>query len=392
MRDDRSDAYREATVALLLAAGILAGTQLGKVAPLVDWYRDAIGMSLVSIGWLAALIGFFVAFAAFPSGFVIERFGAYGTFVAASALLTAGGLGLAAFDVPAAILAARLVEAAGYLFLVVVIPALAAEIAPPRLKAPSLAVWGGFVPIGFAVGAFLARVMLPSFSPQAFLFAAILAFAAFALGAALLLGRVPQARRRMPAAASEGLAIRRTITPALTALALSFGFYVMQSLAFFTFLPAFARETGGRLLIPAGAIALVVPLGNFVAGALVGGRGRRFVAGLIAAGFALGAVAAPPFYAAHDTTVATASAIAFAFSGGLVASAQFALIPFILPAGGSAAVAIGFVAQVGGIATLAAPPIAGYLIEGSGWPMLGWGLAVAGVAGLAMTLPLVRRL
>lgn len=384
-------AYRTATVVLLLLAGILAGTQLGKIAPLVDWYRDAVGMSLVAVGWLAALIGFFVAFAAFPSGLVIDRFGGWRVFTAASAVLFVGGLGVAAFASPAAVLAARLVEGAGYLFLCVVIPALVAEIAPPRLRGPALAVWGGFVPIGFAVGAFLARSMLPAFAPPAFLLAATCTFAVFATPAALLLARIPQARRSQPASASEGLAMRRSLSPALAALALSFGCYVMQSLAFFTFLPAFADESGGRLLVTAGAIALFVPLGNFLAGAAIGTRGGRFIGSLIAVGFVVGAAVAPSFYGSPDGRLATAAAIVFALSGGLVASAQFAVIPFILPPGGSPAVAIGFVAQVGGIATLIAPPLAAFLVERFGWPALGWGLAIAGLAGAAAALPLMRR-
>ena len=47
---------RLAAIVFLLAAGILAGTQLGKIAPLVGWYRSDAGFSLVMVGWLAALI------------------------------------------------------------------------------------------------------------------------------------------------------------------------------------------------------------------------------------------------------------------------------------------------------------------------------------------------
>ncbi len=43
---------RLTTIVVLLLAGILAGTQLGKVAPLVGWYQQEIGFSLVLTGWL----------------------------------------------------------------------------------------------------------------------------------------------------------------------------------------------------------------------------------------------------------------------------------------------------------------------------------------------------
>ena len=40
---DGRQGMRLAAIAVLLLAGILAGTQLGKIAPLVGWYRDDIG-------------------------------------------------------------------------------------------------------------------------------------------------------------------------------------------------------------------------------------------------------------------------------------------------------------------------------------------------------------
>ncbi len=61
----------------------------------------------------------------------------------------------------------------------------------------------------------------------------------------------------------------------------------------------------------------------------------------------------------------------------MTASALFASIPFIVRRGGSASVAIGLVAQAGGIGTLFGPPLAGYVIETYGFAGFGWFLAVA---------------
>ena len=47
----RDKAYRLAVIVVLQLVGILAGVQLGKIAPLVEWYRSEIGFSLVLIGW-----------------------------------------------------------------------------------------------------------------------------------------------------------------------------------------------------------------------------------------------------------------------------------------------------------------------------------------------------
>ena len=78
------NARRLAALALLLLAGILAGAQLGKIAPLVGWYHSQAGLSLVMVGWLTSTLGGFVALAALPAAFAIDRAGMYASFVASS--------------------------------------------------------------------------------------------------------------------------------------------------------------------------------------------------------------------------------------------------------------------------------------------------------------------
>lgn len=380
-----------AALAFLLVAGIFAGAQLGKLAPLVAWYRDTVGISLVLFGWLTAAIGVFVAFAALPAGFVVDRAGPVRTFVGASLLLVLGGIGVALLPTPATILAARLVEGVGYLFLVVVIPALLADIAPPNLKAPVLAVWGGFVPIGFAASDFLARVLLPVAPPQAYLLAISLVFAAFAAPAALLLagvGRMPAVAADVPEPGSSAFA--RSFSRPVIQVALAFGLFVILSIGFFTFLPAYAIAVGPDLAIAPGIVALMTPVGNLFTGWIMRGRGLRLAAGLAAIGFLAGGAAALPLYVGSGMLSVTAGAVVFAFALGVVASALFAALPFIVPAGGSTAVAIGLVAQAGGIATLVGPPLAGAMIE-RGWAVFGWMLLVVALAGLAASAPLMKR-
>ena len=75
---------------------------------------------------------------------------------------------------------------------------------------------------------------------------------------------------------------------------------------------------------------------------------------------------------ATNAVVATAALALFAIAGGMTASALFASIPFIVRREGSASVAIGLVAQAGGIGTLFGPPLAGYVIETYGFAGFGW--------------------
>jgi hypothetical protein len=83
--------------------------------------------------------------------------------------------------------------------------------------------------------------------------------------------------------------------------------------------------------------------------------------------------------------------VLYAACGGFTASLLFAALPFIVPPGGSTSVAIGLVAQAGGIGTLFGPPLAGHVIETAGYHGLGLMLVVVSLAGAAALLPLVWR-
>jgi MFS family permease len=146
---------------------------------------------------------------------------------------------------------------------------------------------------------------------------------------------------------------------------------------------------GSSIVLSAGAIALFVPIGNVLASLLVSGRDARFIALLSAAGFAVNAALAIPAFGAANAIVATSALALFAIAGGMTASALFASIPFIVRRGGSASVAIGLVAQAGGIGTLFGPPLAGYVIETYGFAGFGWFLVAVALVGIACLIPLM---
>lgn len=382
---------RLAAIVMLLLAGVFAGTQLGKISPLVDWYRDEVGFSLVLIGWLTSMIAIFVALVALPAGWAIEFVGIRRIFVAASVLLVGGGFALAMFQEPTAILAARMVEGAGYLVLVIAIPAIASAVAAPSWRAPVLAAWGGFVPVGFAAADFLAGWVLPLAGPEIYLLAATAIFAVLAALAAVLLARVPDWSAEMARSPVEvaGGSFSATLNGPVLLVALAFGIYVVLSVGFFNFMPTFVASGSSAILFSAGIVALLVPLGNLATSVLVRGGNGRFVAMLAAAGFATTAAAAVPAFAADTAMLATAAVILVAISGGVTASALFASVPFIVPRAGSASVAIGLIAQAGGFATVVGPPLAGHVIDNYAWTGFGWFMAGWAVVGIASLMPLL---
>lgn len=373
-------------IVLVLLTGVFTGAQLGKIAPLLTWYQQDVALSLVAAGWLAAILGLFIAVVALPAGWLIDRLGLARSIMAGTLALALGGTVLALSTTPSVLFAARLVEALGYLALCIALPAVLATISPPAWKGPVLAIWSGFVPLGFATSDMLASAMLPDVVPATYLLTMTLLLAALALLTLLCLRGLSTAT----AAGTEGGGFGATLTMPVILLSLGFGAFVVVSVSMFTFLPTLVAEDGDRFLLSAGSIALCVPIGNLVAGILVHGRGARFMTMLAIAGFASGTALAVPAFTFDNAPLATAAMLLLAISGAFVASAQFAAIPFITPPAGSVSVAIGLVCQAGGIGTVFGPPAAAAIIERFGWSGLALFLALVAAAGLACMVPILR--
>ncbi|WP_274626815.1 MFS transporter [Arvimicrobium flavum] len=380
---------RLTSIAVLLIAGIFAGAQLGKIAPLVGWYQTEVGFSLVLIGWLTSMIGVFVALVALPAGWGIELFGARRSALVGSLFLAAGALALPLLQSPEAILAARLVEGVGYVILVIALPAVLTSISLPEWRGPVLAIWSCFVPVGFAISDLTAQAMLPGSSPEAYLFVMAAGYAVSATLGLLLLSGVKDATTQDGPRAAPGGMLKSSLGRPVVLVAVSFGLFVVQTLAFFAFMPAFI-EDGGDMLLSAGVIALLVPIGNVLATILVRGASPRKTALLSAACFAIAVLTGYPAFSGASPALATASAVAFVISSGVVGSALYAAIPALVPKGGSVSVAIGLVAQAGGLGTLFGPPLAGWVIENWSWAGLGILLSAAGVVAILVILPNAR--
>jgi hypothetical protein len=375
---------RVAAIVLLLLTGVLTGAQLAKTAPLIGWYVETIGMTLVEAGWVTALIGIFVALAALPAGFAIARMGPQRAFVVASAIIVPGGLILAATTAPGLIFAARMIEGLGYVVLCVGLPSLLTAISPSGWRGPVLAVWSGFVPLGYAASDVLAGLIVPVFGAQSYLLVVILLFAALALASNVVLRwltGVPADETNAPEGASGVFSV------GILLVALAFGVFVLQSVALFTFMPTFADMPGALLFAPA-LVALATPLGNGLAGVLVAGRTASFMIVLALAAFVVTALAAYVAFVIGGAAAASFGTVTMAIASGVVASALFAVIPFLVSRPQAVPAAIGLVSQAGGLATLASPPLAAFIIERADWTGYGWFLVVSGLAGAAILVPL----
>lgn len=382
---------RERTaVSVVLAAGVLAAVSLGKFSPFLDQVRDGFGLSLTGGGLLTSSVTGVAAVAATPVGRWVGAGGGRARMTLALGLGTLGLSGLATsvlVDATWQLFLLRLLEAVGYVAIMVAGPALLAQVRDEALRTWALALWGMCIPAGLAaaaaVGGLMAgagwRVWLAA-PASASLLLAVTAYRAVSLGAAAP-GANPGEGSVPPAA--------RLRAP-VWLLASGFALVTMVGLAVVTLLPTFLSSELGLPQGRAGALTSVVAASSIVgsvAAGLLARRGARsealFLTAVSMPLLGVGVFLGPTW---HVSFVAAALLMVV---NGLVVAAVFSALPLVAGVSG-AGTAAGMVTQIGSLGTLLGPPFFGAAKDLAGWwatlPLMG----MAAVAG-AMVLSLAVR-
>jgi MFS family permease len=399
---------------------VLAATTLGKVAPAVPPLRADLGLSLSHAGWLVSAITAVAALLGTPAGLWVRRRGGRRALLAGLAVLAVAGAAGAAAPGLRWMLAARVVEGAGFLLVVVAAPSLMAQMARTSDQPAVLALWGTAIAVGLAASAFAGGVLAPLgwrlwlAAPGLLAVPAAAVVARFVppdapghLAGAVAEGSAPRNRgvpqtpppdtpvplagpRDRPAGGSR-LRLADLRVPAL--LASGFCAVVLIASALLGVLPTFlVEERAGGNSAAGTATALVAlssVLGTLAAGWLLGrGVGLR---GVMAAGLVM-PLASWPMVGPGGSFAASvlAAAVLLAANGAMVAGV-FAAVPRVAAAPDHLAVVNGLIAQLGSAGTLLGPPLFALAVGVAGWRAISPLVAVFAGCGLAALLLAERR-
>lgn len=375
-------------VLLLYATGLVAAAQLGKLSSLAPLLVADLGLRLTTMAWTISLLELGGAVGGALAGALAQRWGLVRALRWGVVALALAGAGQALAGSAVGLIGWRLLEAGGYLAVIVTAPVLLARQAAAagvRTQGLALTLWSTFVPVGLACGAAGAAALAQAghwrWAPAA---GAVLA----ALVAAWL-WRVPL-RDEPPVTATATADAPAAASQAAWALALGFGLYALFAIGMLALLPLLLVQQVGLGPAAAGAWTGVISasglLGSLLAALLV----RRGVAarwplllGLAMPGALLPGVFAP----APALGWAIGLSLLIHVLGGLYASLAFAQLPRV--AGGHAGLvrANGLVAQCGASGSLLGPPAMAACVQWGGWPAAaGLGLLVS-----ALALPLTWR-
>lgn len=373
-------------VILLWLMGLLAAAQLGKMSALLTVLRVEYGLSLVEAGWVVSLLEAGGAGLGLVAGLLTGRIGSRSGLGLGLLLLSAAGFGESfAAHAPALVLF-RLVEAAGYVLIVIAAPSMIAVIAPPSARGAAFALWSSFVPAGIALGVAATGVAVASYSRGEIFFAwgvlaAVVSAGWFAL---------PSTPRP---------AVSRLVFPGarIWFLTAGFGCFTIAEVGMLAMLPTFLIEETG--LAPsvagtlAGAASLATLVGSFGAGwALSRIYGQNAVLRLSAIGLLAAALFTFVVFAfsnevagLHPAWPAGAAAVLANAFVGLYPAVAFARLPDLAAGPEGIASANGVLTQFGAGGALIGPPLTGLVAGAWGWPAVSPVLAGCLVAAFCLT-------
>ncbi|HTB66601.1 MAG TPA: MFS transporter [Steroidobacteraceae bacterium] len=351
-----ADFTRWSYVGLLLACGIGASMQVGKVPPALGFVQRDLHLGLVAGAWVISMFSIVGATLGCLAGSVVDRMGPRRAATGGLFCIAMASLGGSFASLPWVLLLSRALEGMAFVMVVVAIPGLLVASASESDRRFVPALWGIYMPTGTAISLATAQPVLHAYGWRVLwqVDAAVLLL----LGVGLLLARAPDVRMRGRALLPWRELIRSVWHPGPLLLGVIFACYTVQYLSVMGFLPTIL-QTQGMSAQAAGllsALAVVAnAAGNLSVGALLarGARPRLLIAG--ACVVMMGA-AAGIYLPQLPAMLRYLLMVILLGVGGLIPASIFALVPRVTQDRHSSATTMGLVVQCSHVGQLAGPP------------------------------------
>lgn len=373
-------------IAVVIAAGIVAALQVGKVSIGLPALRTDLEIGLGTAGWVMGVVAVIGAVFGIPVGAAVHRFGDRVLIIAGLALIALGSAGGAsAYTVPI-LLSARVLEGAGVLLIIVGAPVAIDRFAAARHRDLIFGIWGTFMPVGIVI-AYLTAPLVAGWRPFWFANAVLAVVTAIGVGLFVQHGGQRDERLSWRSVGRDAQATIMASAPRL--LACSFALYNFMYLALVSFLPALLSERMDLSISTAGLLSAIVVganiSGNIAAGAFIG-RGVRRSTLIALANAVMGATALGIFLSTMPAPLVVLLCIIFSGVAGLLPATVLGAAPKLAPEVRLAPISTGLVIQGNNFGQIVGPATVGGVVAAGGWDAAAIPVAAAGLAGAALAL------
>ncbi|WP_315831774.1 CynX/NimT family MFS transporter [Bradyrhizobium prioriisuperbiae] len=376
-------------ILVVVAAGVVASLQIGKVAIAAPLIQHDLQLSLTAVGWLSAVIALLGALGGVAAGGIVAAIGDRRVLTAGLVAAALGAAGGAMANGYSMLLASRIAEGFGFLLVTIAGPAVLQRIAPVERRNIAIALWSCFMPTGMA----LAMLTAPLFADWRMVWWCSAGLAVLAI--AMVLTVVPATRARaQPSWRRLGQDVTATCRGnGPLVLAATFALYSLMFFALFSFLPVLLMDRMGVSLRTAGLLSAVATsaniVGNIAAGLLLSrGAPRAMLAGSASLIMTLAGLGI--FVPVFANTPTFLLCVLFSAIGGLLPATLLATAPVVAPADRLTPVVLGLVMQGSNLGQVIGPIAIGRTIDAFGWPAAAAIVGIAGFVGTLLSLRLRR--
>ena len=362
-------------ILLALAMGVAVAGYIGKTPPAIPSIRIDMSLSLIMAGWVVSIFSAMGSLTGLFAGIFADRIGRVKVIIYSLGVISLGSFLGGYAETAETLLLSRLIEGAGYIGTMAILPALIAGLANDRNRALAVSLWSSVTPLGMAIMMLGAPIIMQEFGWRyLWLISGILTicFMAFAL---LTFKKIDSktAINDQPYWST----IRKTAsTRGPWLISICFMTYTFQWFAVMVWLPTFTiEERGFSLTLAAGlaAAAVIINIFGNLTGAWLIHRGvPRWILISIGTG-AMGLSSLFIFPQIFSDTVRFGLVLAFSFLGAFQPSAILASVPIHSPTKAQLGSTNGIVYQGSQIGNLLGPPVVAWFVTYTGtWENAGW--------------------
>ena len=370
----------DARVALIVAAGVVAGANVGKLPVALPRLAEAFDMSLLQAGLAISMLQATSMCIGILGGMMADRFGQRRVMTGGLLLLALGGLLGALADSTFLLLASRALESLGFMATVLPGPALLSRLVDPARMRAVMGIWAAYMPAGMALALLLSPLAIASIGWQGLWVVVALA----AIGLAALIQRLLPSDPAVSVPVRWASLVARTArAPGPWLLGIAFGAYAGQWMGVFGFLPT-VYDSAGIAATSAGLLtALGVAInvfGNMGAGFAMQ-RGVKEKTLLLVASSTMLVCGWVFFGTDAPFAVRYAAVLAFSALGGMIPGTLFALTIRFAPDRQSVSTTTGLMQQGSAIGQFLAPLAIARVVEAYGGWSHAW-IVTAALAGI----------
>jgi len=374
------------TVFILIGAGVIAATQIGKGIISLPTLQGEFGLAYGRLSLVVSMFALLGATVGSLAGIAVQRFTPRRCLIAGLFILGAANLLGSLVTLPSVLIALRITEGVGFFGVIISVPSMLNGVTAERDRSLVMSVWGAYLPFGVMCMALGNSVLLSGGWRNLWLYSGV-ALITYGLLVIPVSPAIAPPKRVSHAFGSFVSVLKSGIIRRLTALFFLYSFLFFSLSAFLALFLADRMGTETTFAISlTGMVIGANVIGNVSAGLILRAGGQIRLN--LMATFVAFAVAELLIFSGTLSPVSTAwVGIVVLGLGGLTPASIYAAAPSNAPAPEAIPIAIGLVQQASNLGQFAGPTALGWFIDQFGWsaaPVMTVPVAVFGLVTAAL--------